>query len=95
MNQNVLNLNFEKEIGFHPSFPSNKYHCPKVLFSVCHFACSYQAIKGEMGEVKLYAAEKTVDGSIYQYSAVTEPHYFLSLNTHDCTNTNPTTLNNH
>ena len=31
MNQNIGNPNFEKEIGFHASFPSEEFHCPQVL----------------------------------------------------------------
>ena len=34
MNQNILNLNFEKETGFHPSFPSDKVSLPQSTYSV-------------------------------------------------------------
>ena len=34
MNQNILNLNFEKETGFHPSFPSDKVSLPQSTYSM-------------------------------------------------------------
>ena len=48
-----------------------------------------------MRGIKLCVAEKTLNGSIYQHLDIKEPHYFLSPNTHDCTNTNPSMLNKH
>ena len=34
MNQNILNMNFEKETGFHPRFPSDKASLPQSTYSV-------------------------------------------------------------
>ena len=47
-----------------------------------------------MRGIKLCVAEKTLNGPIYQRLGIKE-HYFLSPNTHDCTNTNPSMLNKH
>lgn len=67
MNQNTLNSNLEKWIGFHPSFPSDKFHCLKCLFSVSyHFKCSYQAMRGHVGGIKLSVEEKILEDSIYK-----------------------------
>lgn len=97
MNQNIFNLNFEKETGFHPSFPSDKVSLPQSTYSVflTYFKWSYQATKGEVRGIKLCVAKKTLNGSIYQHLGIKEPHYFPSPNTHDCTNTNPSMLNKH